>query len=311
MAMAGVLRDHRHSSECGNPVVAGKSSPSCAGARGREAGGNAVAVGTDTTASRTVSADQTKTVEMDRVRFAWRPDHRDVLDIARFEVAAGERVFIEGRSGSGKSTLFSLIGGVLSPREGAVRVLRAGISEMPARRRDRFRADHIGFVFQMFNLVPYLTMIDNVTLPCRFSRRRRERAGTRSGTPEAEARRLLARLGLDGRELLARTVTDLSIGQQQRVAAARALVGAPELIIADEPTSALDEGTRERFLELLSAQCDEAGASLLFASHDTRLGALFDRRVSIAELNDAGSGPSGQSNRSGGGAKPWTREYPG
>ena len=136
MAMAGVLRDHRHSSGCGNPVVAGKSSPSCAGARGREAGGNAVAVGTDTAASPQVSAEQTATVEMDRVRFAWRPDHRDVLDIARFEVAAGERVFIEGPSGSGKSTLFSLLGGVLSPREGTVRILRAGISEMPARRRE-------------------------------------------------------------------------------------------------------------------------------------------------------------------------------
>ena len=201
----------------------------------------------------------------------------------------GERVFIEGPSGSGKSTLFSLLGGVSSPQEGTVRILGAGMSEMPARRRDRFRADHIGFVFQMFNLVPYLTMVDNVTLPCRFSRRRRERATSRSGAPEAEAHRLLARLGLDGDELLARAVTDLSIGQQQRVAVARALIGEPELIIADEPTSALDEGTRERFLELLSTQCDEAGASLLFASHDTRLGALFDRRVSLTELNHAGS----------------------
>ena len=212
-----------------------------------------------------------------------------------------ERVFIEGPSGSGKSTLFNLLGGVLSPRAGTVRILGAGVSQMPARRRDRFRGDHIGFVFQMFNLVPYLSMIDNVTLPCRFSRRRRERADARSGTPEAEARRLLARLGLEHDDLLARAVTDLSIGQQQRVAVARALIGAPELIIADEPTSALDEGTRERFLELLSAQCDEAGASLLFASHDTRLGALFDRRVSIDDLNhadadaDADAGPGRQS----------------
>ena len=238
-----------------------------------------------------MSTKPTMTVEIDRIRLAWRPGQSDVLDIARFEVAAGERVFIEGPSGSGKSTLFSLLGGVLSPREGTVRILGAEFSEMPARRRDRFRADHIGFVFQMFNLVPYLSMIDNVTLPCRFSRRRHERARLRTGAPEAEARRLLVRLGLDGDELLARAVTDLSIGQQQRVAVARALIGAPELIIADEPTSALDEGTRERFLELLSTQCDEADASLLFASHDTRLGVLFDRRVSLTELNHAGNGP--------------------
>ena len=214
--------------------------------------------------------------------------------MARFELAAGERLFVEGPSGSGKSTLFSLLGGVLRPRKGTVRILGSTISDMPARRRDRFRADHIGFVFQMFNLVPYLSVIDNVTLPCRFSRRRRAQASSQSGTPETAARRLLARLGLDGDELLARAVTDLSIGQQQRVAAARALIGAPELIIADEPTSALDEGTRERFLELLSAQCEEAGASLLFASHDTRLGVKFDRRVSMAEVNHVAAVKSGR-----------------
>ena len=232
-------------------------------------------------------AERTTTVEIDCLRFAWRPGQPEMLDIADFVVEAGERVFIEGPSGSGKSTLFSLLGGVLSPRQGTLRILGVGISEMPVRRRDAFRANHIGFVFQMFNLVPYLSMIANVTLPCRFSRRRRERAISRSGTPEAEARRLLSGLGLDGDDALARTVSDLSVGQQQRVAVARALMGSPELIIADEPTSALDEGARERFLELLFAQCDEAGASLLFASHDARLGPLFERRVFLPELNRA------------------------
>ena len=239
----------------------------------------------DTAASKGASVAGPMTVEVDRVRFAWKAGERDVLDVARFEVAAGERVFVEGPSGSGKSTLLGLLGGVTIPREGTIRILGTALSSMPARRRDRFRADHVGFIFQMFNLVPYLSMIDNVTLPCRFSRRRRERVGSRAGGIEAEARRLLACLELDRPELLSRAVTDLSIGQQQRVAAARALIGAPELLIADEPTSALDEGTRERFLDLLSAQCGEAGAALLFASHDTRLGARFDRRVSIAELN--------------------------
>ena len=239
------------------------------------------------------SAGRSGPVDVTGVRFAWKAGEADVLDVARLEVGTGERVFIEGPSGSGKSTLLSLLGGVVSPREGSVRVLGAGISEMPARRRDRFRADHIGFVFQMFNLVPYLSMVDNVTLPCRFSRRRRERAVSRSGAAEAEARRLLARLGLDQPELLSRAVTELSIGQQQRVAVARALIGSPELVIADEPTSSLDQRTCERFLELLSAQCEEAGTTLLFASHDTRLGALFGRRVLLPELNRAGSAGSG------------------
>ena len=228
-------------------------------------------------------------VEIDHVRFAWKPGQRDILDIACLQIAAGERVFIEGPSGSGKSTLFSLLGGVVSPQQGTVRVLQADISRMPASKRDQFRADHIGFVFQMFNLVPYLSMIDNVVLPCRFSQRRQGRAATRSGSPEAEARRLLVRLGLELAELQARAVTELSIGQQQRVAIARALIGAPELIMADEPTSALDEVSRQRFLEVLSEQCDEAGVSLLFASHDARLGTWFDRRIAIAELTPGGS----------------------
>ena len=230
------------------------------------------------------------TVEVDGIRFAWKPGQRDVVDIECFQVSAGERVFIEGPSGSGKSTLFSLLGGVVSPRKGTVRILQTNLSRMPAHRRDLFRADHIGFVFQMFNLVPYLSMLDNVTLPCRFSLLRRKRVRSRAESPEAEARRLLDRLGLDQHELHGRPVTDLSIGQQQRVAIARALIGAPELIMADEPTSSLDEGTRERFLEVLTAQCDEMGASLLFASHDMRLSSMFDRRVSLIELNRAAPG---------------------
>ena len=229
-------------------------------------------------------------VELRNVRFGWRARERDVLDIPHFGARGGEGVFIEGPSGSGKSTLLSLLGGVLSAREGSVRILGAELSEMPPSRRDRFRADHVGIVFQMFNLVPYLSMIDNVTLPCRFSRRRRARAESGAGGVEAEARRLLSRLELDRPELRTRAVTELSIGQQQRVAAARALIGSPELIIADEPTSALDEGTRERFLDLLTAQCAETATTLLFASHDPRLASRFDRRVALAELHHGRSG---------------------
>ena len=229
-------------------------------------------------------------VRMESVRFAWNAGDGDVIDVSRFEVARGERLFVAGPSGSGKSTLLSLLGGVVAPREGTVEVLETDLSRLPGRRRDRFRADHVGIVFQMFNLVPYLSMIGNVTLPCRFSTRRRQRAETRSGNVDAEARRLLADLELDDPMLHARPVTHLSIGQQQRVAVARALIGSPEIVIADEPTSALDEGTRERFLDLLFAECTAEGTTLLLVSHDTRLGALFDRRVSLAEFNSVGRG---------------------
>lgn len=227
-------------------------------------------------------------VQLNGVRFAWKTGEPDVIDIERFDVARGERLFIEGPSGSGKSTLLSLLGGVISAQQGKVEVLGTELSRLPGRRRDRFRADHVGFVFQMFNLVPYLSMIDNVTLPCRFSRRRYARAVARSVDIDAEARRLLADLELDQPALFERPVTDLSIGQQQRVAVARALIGSPDIVIADEPTSALDEGTRERFLELLFAECGHESTTLLFVSHDARLGVLFDRRISLAKLNRTG-----------------------
>jgi len=164
-----------------------------------------------------------------------------------------------------------------------VRVLGTDVGMLPAAARDRFRADHIGFVFQMFNLLPYLGVLENVVLPTHFSARRLERAGD----VVAEARRLLDALGIGDPGLLSRDVGRLSIGQQQRVAVARALLGRPDVLIADEPTSALDAGTREAFLELLMSECRAAGTTLLFVSHDTALGALFDRSLALGSLNRA------------------------
>jgi putative ABC transport system ATP-binding protein len=229
-------------------------------------------------------------VRLDCARFAWNSAEGDLIDIDRLEVARGERLFLSGPSGSGKSTLLSLLGGVVTPREGRIEVLGTELSQLSARERDCFRADHVGIVFQMFNLVPYLSMVDNVTLPCLFSPRRRRRAEARSERIDDEARRLLADLELNRPALLARAVTDLSIGQQQRVAVARALIGSPEIVIADEPTSALDEGTREAFLALLFAECEAEATTLIFVSHDARLGARFDRRLALADLNRAAGG---------------------
>ncbi len=224
-------------------------------------------------------------IALEAVRFAW-PGKPLLLDIERLVVARGERLFLRGPSGSGKSTLLGLLGGVLTPASGQIRVLGTNLSSLSASARDRFRGDHVGFVFQMFNLIPYLSVLENVLLPARFSRRRAARAA-RNGAPAAEAARLLAALALGEAALQARSVTELSIGQQQRVAAARALLGAPELLIADEPTSALDHDTRRQFLELLMAECREQGSTLVFVSHDTTLGPLFDRDLSLAELNRA------------------------
>jgi putative ABC transport system ATP-binding protein len=164
-------------------------------------------------------------------------------------------------------------------------VLGVDLARRRGAARDHFRADHIGFIFQLFNLLPYLDVRANVTLPCRFSATRRQRAAAASGSVEHEAERLLAHLGLADPTLVERSVTELSIGQQQRVAAARALIGAPELVIADEPTSALDADARRAFLELLLAESDAAGSTVVFVSHDAALAPMFSRRIELTEIN--------------------------
>lgn len=224
-------------------------------------------------------------IDIEGLRFAWKSGPQ-VLDIDAFRVDAGERVFLRGPSGSGKSTLLGLIAGVLQPKAGRISVLGEDMGKLPAARRDRLRADRMGVIFQMFNLVPYLSVTGNVLLPLRFSPARRKAAGN---DPQAEARRLLARLGLQDEGLLERRVSDLSVGQQQRVAAARALIGSPSLVIADEPTSALDADARDRFIALLSEEVERSGASLLFVSHDASLAGLFTRAADLTVMNKAGA----------------------
>lgn len=221
-------------------------------------------------------------IDLSQVVFGWSGT-RQLLKIDRLVIEQGERIFLRGPSGSGKSTLLGLIGGVLVPASGAVRLLGTDIAGLNASTRDRFRGEHLGFIFQMFNLIPYLTVLENVLLPTEFSRPRRERVP--SGALRIEALRLLEALGLSSGDLLERKVTQLSIGQQQRVAAARALLGRPEIVIADEPTSALDADTRTVFLKLLMDECRALGSTLLFVSHDASLGMLFDRTLTMDELN--------------------------
>jgi putative ABC transport system ATP-binding protein len=225
-------------------------------------------------------------LQLDAVTFAW-PGQPRLLEIDHFALRRGEKVFLKGPSGSGKTTLLGLLGGVHLPDNGTIRLLDQSMSELSGARRDRFRADHTGYIFQMFNLLPYLSVVENVTLPCRFSTLRRQRVFAHTASLEQAATDLLAGLGLSDPALLRRPVTELSIGQQQRVAAARALIGSPELVIADEPTSALDTDSREAFLRLLFAECQRGGSSLLFVSHDSSLEPLFDRALSLKDINRA------------------------
>ena len=210
----------------------------------------------------------------------------DVLAIRELRIRTAQRVFLFGPSGCGKSTLLAMIGGVLVPREGKVAVLGENLSGKKSAARDRIRADHVGFIFQQFNLVPYLSVVENVSLPCRYSRRRLERAVDADGSLEESAARLLSALGI-GEELRSRKTTDLSVGQQQRVAAARALIGRPELVLADEPTSSLDADRRREFINLLVSECGRVDSTVIFVSHDASLATHFDLAIDLQTANTA------------------------
>nr|WP_219631058.1 ATP-binding cassette domain-containing protein [Stenotrophomonas maltophilia] len=209
---------------------------------------------------------------------------RLVLDIPKLWIEQGSSVLLRGVSGGGKSTLLGLLAGVLMPGKGRVEVAGQALQGMGGAARDRFRADHLGVIFQQFNLLPFLSVRDNIALGLRFSRLRSARI---SRPLDAEIARLLQALQLNP-ELMQRRAGTLSVGQQQRVAAARALIGRPAVLLADEPTSALDREAATAFLQLMSAQCRAAGTTVLVVSHDESLQPLFDRTIALSQINHAG-----------------------
>ena len=224
-------------------------------------------------------------VEPEQVTFTWPGNQTPTLDIKQLHITIGEHLFIKGPSGCGKSTLLGLLTGINTTSSGQLRVLGQDLNQMKGSQRDKFRADHIGYIFQQFNLLPYLNVVENVILPCQFSAQRKSQVDT---SLVEDATRLLEKLHLPA-HLLDKPVVELSIGQQQRVAAARALIGKPALIIADEPTSSLDYDNRTAFIELLLEQVNQAQSTLLFVSHDPTLESLFDRTLNLNQINQAGA----------------------
>lgn len=213
------------------------------------------------------------------VAYRWPGRSGFALRVPSLRVCAGETVLLLGESGSGKSTLLSLICGTIQPDQGQIKVAGTDISTLSGGKRDRFRAEHIGVIFQQFNLLPFGTVADNILLPLRFAPQRRKRAGN----AESTATNLCHSLGLPGDAMSAKA-SALSVGQQQRVAVARALIGRPPLIIADEPTSALDACSQSAFLDLLFQQTAAFGSSLLMVSHDPKLADRFDRVIRIDDI---------------------------
>ena len=221
----------------------------------------------------------TPAVYLSEVGFVFGQGEERVLEIPSWEVARSERVFLQGESGSGKSTLLSILSGMFVPSSGQVSVLGTELSALSTRERDRFRAGNIGFVFQQFNLIPYLSVLDNILLAAQFG----EIADVSS---RARAEELLIKVNLEV-ELHGRPAGQLSIGQQQRVAIVRALINSPELLLVDEPTSALDHRNRDSFLNLLTEILDESGCAMVFVSHDPEIGNYFENKLTMLDLNKA------------------------
>lgn len=218
-----------------------------------------------------------KAIKLKNLEYTWPGSATPVLKVPEFCVAQGESVFLRGASGSGKSTLLSLIAGILPAAPSCVNVLGTDLASLSVRRRDAYRAQHMGVVFQQFNLVPFLTVGANLRLAARF-------AGQAQRQTEVYSLELLKALQLQP-DVLQRRADQLSIGQQQRVAIARAFINKPEIILADEPTSALDADSRDHFVELLLSIRQSTGCAVVFVSHDDALANYFETQHALADVN--------------------------
>ena len=224
----------------------------------------------------------TSSIYLKDLKFAYRSKTNVpsplVLNIDELKIFSGEKIFLFGPSGHGKSTLLNIIAGVLEVSEGHVEVLNTNLHKISQSSRDHLRGENVGYIFQIFNLIPYLNVKENIILPCLINKKRAQGIDFNS-----QADDLIKILGLTDHAL--KNVTDLSIGQQQRVAAARALIGNPQIIIADEPTSSLDEKNTTDFMNLLLSEWEKRKFTLVFVSHDTSLKKYFPRTISLPDIN--------------------------
>jgi putative ABC transport system ATP-binding protein len=220
-------------------------------------------------------------IQLKDVHFAYpEAPQKNVLDIQNWSVSDREQVFVHGPSGNGKSTLLNLLSGILNASSGEVTVLGERLDKMNARQRDRFRANHIGYIFQQFNLIPYIGAFDNIQLARQFAKKSTPSVSALSD----EIKSLLSTFHIPQSDWQ-KPVGKLSIGQQQRIAIARAMINKPEILIADEPTSSLDQKNRDNFMSELMTLVSEHNITLLFVSHDMSLAKYFTRVDALSEIN--------------------------
>ncbi|WP_416305526.1 ABC transporter ATP-binding protein [Neptunicella sp. SCSIO 80796] len=222
-------------------------------------------------------------LQIEQLEFSWptgkSAQNQPLINIEHLTLEQGGRLFVQGASGSGKSTLLSLLAGINIPQQGEITLLGQPMSQLSSTKRDHFRARHIGYVFQQFNLLPYLSVVENVQLAGLFAGHKQTDSGL------ASAKEYLQQLNIPV-SLFARPVSQLSVGQQQRVAIARALYNKPEIIIADEPTSALDKQNCAGFMQMLLSLVTEIGSTLIFVSHDPALQAEFEQVLYLGQAGE-------------------------
>tara|TARA_B100001059_G_scaffold44594_1_gene36969 strand:- start:535 stop:1221 length:687 start_codon:yes stop_codon:yes gene_type:complete len=217
-------------------------------------------------------------ISVENLNYSLGDNTKFSLKINKFILKKSDSFLIYGDSGLGKSTFLNLLSGTLRPQEGAINILGTNIVDSSSAVKDKIRGDHFGIVFQTFNLLPYITVKNNILLGKAYSNRKQLLSSN------DEVKILMDKLSLNYKDLVDRKAYELSIGQQQRVAVARALIGKPEIIIADEPTSALDQDNQKEFINLLFKSLDENEQGLIMVSHNKKLSKKFKIVKNITEI---------------------------